>query len=108
MTHISPKKYPKGNGKLSFTFVTDSIEGVVSQAKKAAGDKDVQIIYANIIQQCLNAGLCDELEINIIPVLLGKGKRLFENIDTYKIKFERIKTEEPTSIRTSLLLKAIK
>jgi dihydrofolate reductase len=57
LTHTPPAKYPKGNGKLSFTFVTDGIESAISQAKKAASGKDVQVIGANTIQQCLNAGL---------------------------------------------------
>jgi dihydrofolate reductase len=108
MTHIPPAKYPKGNDKLSFTFVTNGIESAISQAKKAADDKDVQVIGGpDIIQQCLNAGLCDELQIDIMPVLLGKGLRLFEHIDTDKIKLERIKTEETTSARTSFTLKVV-
>lgn len=102
LTHTPPAKYPKGNGKLSFTFVTDGIESAVSQALNAAGGKDVQVIGASTIQQCLNAGLCNELQVDIMPVLLGKGLRLFENIDTNKIKLERIKVEEPTPVRTSI------
>jgi dihydrofolate reductase len=106
LTHTPPEKYPPGNGKLSFTFVTDGIESAISQAKKAAGDKDVQVIGGpDTIQQVLNAGLCDELQIDVMPVLLGKGVRLFENIDTEKIKLERTKTEETTSARTSLTYK---
>lgn len=108
LTHRPPEKYPKGNGRLSFTFVTDGIESAVSQAKRAAGDKDVQVIGGSTVQQCLNAGLCDELQIDIIPVLLGKGKRLFENIDTEKIKLERANVEETTPVRTGLILKVIK
>lgn len=107
LTHTPPEKYPKGNGKLSFTFVTDGIESAVAQAKQAAGDKNVQIIGANATQQCLNAGLCDELQLNLISVLLGSGTRLLENIDTDKIKLERIKVEEVTSVRTSITFKVI-
>jgi dihydrofolate reductase len=103
LTHTPPEKFPEGNGKLSFTFVTDGIESAVSQARSAAGDKDVQIIGgASTIQQCLEAGLCDELQLDIMPVLLGAGLTLFENIDTDKIKLERIKVEETTPIRTSI------
>jgi dihydrofolate reductase len=108
LTHKAPEKYPKGNGRLSFTFVTDGIGSAVSQAKKTAGDKDVQVIGANTLQQCLNAGLCDELQIDIMPVLLGKGLRLFENIDTDKIKLERTNVEETTTARTSFTFKVIK
>jgi dihydrofolate reductase len=105
LTHTPPEKYPKGNGKLSFTFVTDGIESAVSQAKQAADGKDIQVIGANTIQQCLNSGLCDELGVDLMPILLGKGLRLFENIDTDKIKLERAKVEETTAVRTSITFK---
>lgn len=109
MTHTPPAKYPKGNDRLTFTFVTDGIESAISQAKKAASDKDVQVIGgASIIQQLLNAGLCDELQIDIMPVLPRKGLRLFENIDTDKIKMERTKIEEITPVRTSITFKIVK
>lgn len=106
LTHTPPAKYPKGNDKLSFTFVTDGIESAISQAKKAAGDKTVQVIGgASTIQQCLHSGLCDELQIDIMAVLLGKGLSLFQNIDTDKLKLERTKVEETTPVRTSLTFK---
>lgn len=108
LTHTPPAKYPKGNGKLSFTFVTDGVESAVAQAKKAAGEKDIQVIGANTIQQCLNAGLCDELQIDLTSVLIGEGLRLFENIDTDKIKLERTKVEETTPVRTSITFKVTK
>ncbi len=109
LTHKIPEKYPAGNDKLTLTFITDGIESAISQAKKAAGDKLVQIIGgASTIQQALNSGLCDELGIDIMPVLLGKGLRLFENIDTDKVKLERVKVEETTPMRTSITFKVTK
>ena len=108
LTHKPPAKYPKGSDRLSFTFVTDGIESAVSRAVKAAGDRDVQVIGASTIQQCLNAGLCDELQMDIMPILLGKGLRIFENIDTDKIKLERTKVEETTPARTSITFKIVK
>jgi dihydrofolate reductase len=108
LTHTPPAKYPKGNDKLGITFVPDGIEEAVAQARMAAGDKDVQVIGANTIQQCVNAGLCDELQIDVMPVLLGTGLRLFENIDTDKIQLERTKVEETTSSRTSITFKVTK
>lgn len=107
LTHTPPEKYPEGNGKLSFTFVTDGIASAITQAKKTAGNKDVQVIGANTIQQCLNEGLCDELAIDLMPVLLGIGLRFFENINTDKIKLERIKVEETTHERTSIIFKVL-
>ncbi len=108
LTHNPPEKYPEGNGKIRFTFVTDGIESAISQAKKAAGDKDIQVLGANTVQQCLNSGLCDELQVDIMPVLLGSGLKLLENIDTDKIKLERTKVEELTSMRTSITFNVTK
>lgn len=109
LTHTPPDKYPAANGKLSFTFVTDGVASAVAQAVQAAGDKDVQIIGgAETIQQCLNAGLCDELQIDIVPVLAGSGLKLFEHLDTSKIKLERISVEQPTSQRTSITFRVSK
>jgi dihydrofolate reductase len=109
LTHTPPEKYPKGNDKLSVTFVTDGVESAIAQAKKAAGDKIVQIIGgADTIQQSLNSGLCDELWIDLMPVLLGEGLGLFENIKADKIKLERISVEETTTSRTSFIFKVTK
>jgi len=109
LTHTPPAKYPEGNGKLSLTFVTDGIVSAVAQAKQAAGDKMVQIIGGgDTIQQCLNAGLCDELAIDVMPVLLGGGLRLFENIDTDAIKLERISVEEIMPMRMSITFRVTK
>ncbi len=108
LTHTTPAKYPPGNDKLSFVFVTDGIESAVSRAKKAAGNKDVQVIGGDTIQQCLNVGLCDELQIDIMSVLLGRGLRLFEHIDIDKVKLERIRVEEITPARTSMTFRLVK
>jgi len=106
LTHTPPEKFPEGNENLTLTFVTDGVESAIAQASKAAGDKIVQIIGgANTIQQCLNSGLCDELGIDIMPILLGEGLRLFENIDTDKITLERLSVEETTPSRTSIIFK---
>jgi dihydrofolate reductase len=109
LTHTPPAKFPKGNDKLTLTFVTDGVESAISQAKKAAGDRIVQVIGgASSIVQCLNAGLCDELWIDVMPLLLGKGLSLFENIDADAIKLERIKVEEITPMRTSMMFRVTK
>lgn len=109
LTHTPPAKHPKGNGRLSFTFVTDGIESAISQARTAAAGKDVLIIGgASTIQQCLNSGLCDELQIDVMPVLLGEGLRLFENMDTDEIELERTGVEETTPIRTTITFRVTK
>jgi hypothetical protein len=61
-------------------FVTDGIESAVRQAKAAAGGKSVGVHGADTIQQCLNAGLLDEIHVDIAAVLLGSGVRLFEHL----------------------------
>ena len=68
-------------GGTTFHFVTDGIEAALDRAKEAAGDKDVAIGGgANVAQQYLKAGLLDEFTINVAPVLLGGGARLFDNL----------------------------
>jgi dihydrofolate reductase len=64
-----------------FTFVTDGIHSAVAMAKSVAGGKVVAVHGASAAQQCLAAGLLDEIQIHLAPVLLGSGTRLFENVD---------------------------
>jgi dihydrofolate reductase len=78
LTHHEREPLPK-EGDNSFTFVTDGIESALAQAKEAAGGKDVSLGGgADVAQQYLAAGLIDELLLNVVPVLLGDGTRLFE------------------------------
>lgn len=63
-----------------FTFVSDGIHSAVEQAKAAAGDKVVGVHGASAAQQCLAAGLLDEILVSLAPVLLGSGTRLFEHL----------------------------
>jgi dihydrofolate reductase len=63
-----------------FTFVTDGIHSAVAQAKAAAGDKVVGVHGASAAQQCIAAGLLDEIQLSLSPVLLGSGTRLFEHL----------------------------
>jgi dihydrofolate reductase len=66
-------------GGTTFTFVTDGIESALAQAKEAAGGEDVSLGGgANVAQQYLAAGLLDELQLNVVPILLGSGTRLFD------------------------------
>ena len=69
------------NGGTTFTFVTGGIESALEQARAAAGDKDVLVAGgAEAAQQYLAAGLLDELQIHVVPLLLGDGVRLFANL----------------------------
>lgn len=90
LAHTAPAKYPKGNGKLSITFVTDGIESAVKQAKVAVGEKNVTVVGgANVNQQLLKAGLVDEIHVDIMPIILGKGVRLFGHLEEKEIKLEK-------------------
>jgi dihydrofolate reductase len=101
LTHQAPKRHPKEAGSLTFTFVTDGIEAAIRRAKAAAGDKDVTVIGgASTAQQCIRAGLVDELEIDIMPVLLGGGLGLFEDISGHQIQLEKLAVLELPSGRT--------
>ena len=68
-------------GGTTFTFVTDGIEAALEQARRAAGGRDVALAGgASAAQQYLEAGLVDEMEINLAPMLLGRGERLFDGV----------------------------
>lgn len=78
-------------GGTSFAFVTDGIESALSQAQKAAGNKNISIAGgANAIQQFIKAGHLDELQIHIVPILLGGGTRLLDNLGTIKLEKIRV------------------
>lgn len=92
MTHNPPTEWL--GVESPFTFVTDGVESAVTQARKAAGDGDVAISSASIAQQCLKAGLLDELALDLIPVLLGGGVRLFDHLDGMQLRLEVIRLVE--------------
>jgi dihydrofolate reductase len=82
----------------TFTFVTDGIESALERAKEAAGDKDVFIGGgANVINQYLAAGLVDELELHVVPILLGGGARLFEGVGPDR-RLEEFRTVEAPGV----------
>jgi dihydrofolate reductase len=90
LTH-HPRETVKKQGGTSFTFVTDGIENALSQAQATVGDKDVSAAGgANAIQQFLKAGLLDELQIHMVPVLLGGGTRLLDNLGDTKLEKIRV------------------
>jgi dihydrofolate reductase len=78
LTHDIPDGWPRPDS--SVHFVTDGIESAVDQAKAAAAGRSVGVHGADTIQQCLNAGLLDEISVDIAAVLLGSGVRLFDHL----------------------------
>jgi dihydrofolate reductase len=109
LTHHVPEKVAKGeNEKLKFTFVTDGIASAIEKAKAAAGDQDVQVIGgADAFRQSLQLGLVDELQLGIVPVLLGEGLRLFEHLDTDQIQLTQVRVIESPG-RTDLVFNVVK
>ena len=81
LTH-HPRETVTMEGGTSFTFVTDGIESALEQARHAAGGKDIALSGgAKVAQQYLNAGLVDEMQLHVVPTLLGGGERLFDSVD---------------------------
>jgi dihydrofolate reductase len=82
----------------TFTFVTDGIESALAQARDAAGDRDVFLGGgADSINQYLAAGLVDELELHVVPILLGGGARLLEGVGP-DIKLEQVRVIEAPGV----------
>jgi len=106
LTHRGQEKLVKG--ATTFTFVTDGVESALEQARAAAGEKDVSIAGgANVIQQYLSARLLDGMQIHLVPVVLGDGRRLFEHLGTEHIELERTRVIETPSI-THLRFRVVK
>jgi dihydrofolate reductase len=92
LTHHAREPLPMQGGT-TFFFVTDGLESALKQASQAANGKDVALGGgAKVFQQYLAAGLIDEMEIHIVPLFLGSGARLFDNLDGRKVKLESIRT----------------
>ena len=91
LTHHPRERLSFENGS-SFTFVTDGIDSALEQARAAAGDRDVHIGGgASVAQQYLNAGLLDELELHVVPLMLGGGVRLFDGMDpSRRLEVDRV------------------
>jgi dihydrofolate reductase len=87
LTHAAPDEPAPGSAR----YVTDGIESCVAQAKAAAGDRDIMLHGAATAQECLRAGLLDAMELQLMPVLLGQGRRLFEDMPAELIELELLR-----------------
>ena len=102
LTHEQPTIPPKQDEHLTFTFVKDGLESAVARATHAAGDRAVVVIGGvTVARDVLVAGLADELRIDVMPVLLGGGRRLFDDIDLGGVHLEKLGVQE-VGVRTSL------
>jgi dihydrofolate reductase len=91
LTHDMPAEHPEGETPL--IFVTDGIQSAIDQAKAAAGDRNIYIIGgAKVAQQCIRAGLLDEIRLHLVHILLGSGARLFEDLGPEPIELEATST----------------
>src|SRR6266540_31660 len=92
LTH-HPREPLELEGGTTFTFVTEGVEAALEQARGAAGGKDVSLAGgAKAAQQYLAAGLVDEMEINLVPTLLGGGERLFDGVGDNLHGLELVRT----------------
>ena len=98
LTH-HPRETVVKQGGTTYTFVNDGIESALEQAKAAAGEKDVLIAGgANAVQQYVRAGLVDELQIHVAPLLLGGGTRLFDDIGPEHVQLETTRVVESPAV----------
>jgi dihydrofolate reductase len=91
---LSRNPAPAWAGEWPAVHYVRNFETAVRDAKHAAGDKNVLVHGASIAQRALTAGLLDEVEIHLIPILLGGGRRLFEHLGTEQRELERIRVLE--------------
>jgi len=80
LTHRPPEDRPREDE--NFVFVTDGIAAAIARAKEIAGDRDVGVNGGQMARQALEAGLLDEIGVDLVPVILGAGTRLFDDRDT--------------------------
>jgi dihydrofolate reductase len=105
VTHSAPQEWVKEGSP--FTFVTDGVESAIRQAKAAAGERDVAVATPSITQQCLKAGLLDAIHIDLVPVLLGAGVRLFDHLGIEPIDLESTRVIEAPGV-THLTFRVVK
>jgi dihydrofolate reductase len=105
MTHHVPDTVPSGDPP--YTFVTDGIESAVEQARVAAAEKDVAVMGATIVQQCLRAGLLDELTLNLVPVVLGRGVRLLDGLEPGSVELDLVRVVDAPGV-THLTYRVVK
>src|SRR5918998_1029156 len=98
LTH-HPRDPVAMEGGTTFHFVTDGIESALAQAREAAGGKDVMLWGGGLVaQQYLAAGLLDELELHVVPVLLGGGARLLDNLEDAQGQLEQVRVVEAPGV----------
>lgn len=100
LTHHARAPLPMEGGT-TFNFVTDGLESALAQARAVAGERVISIAGgASVVNQCLAAGLLDELYLHVVPIVLGEGERLFEGVGAPHLEIaETIASPAVTHIR---------
>jgi dihydrofolate reductase len=94
-----PREPLEMQGGTTFRFITDGIESALGQAKNAAGAKDVSLGGgAKVVQQYLGAGLLDEILVSVVPIFLGSGARLFDNLGEPKPRLRQVEAVEAPGV----------
>ena len=105
VTHRVPQEWVYEGSP--FTFVTDGVASALEKAKAGAGDKTISVGGTQIVQQCLAAGLLDEIRIDLAPMLLGAGIHLFDNLGANLVELERLQVVETPDV-THLRFRVVK
>jgi dihydrofolate reductase len=105
LTHRVPENPPAATIRRS--FITDGIEHAVAAAREAAGDKDVSVMGARTVQECLRAGLLDELTVSLVPVVLGRGARLLDGLEPGRVKLDLVRVVDAPGV-THLTYRVLK
>jgi dihydrofolate reductase len=95
LTHAAPDEPAPGSAR----YVTDGIRSCVTRATAAAGDLDVLLHGAATAQECLRAGLLDEIELQLMPVLLGQGRRLFTDLPPDHVELELVRAMDGRGVQ---------
>jgi dihydrofolate reductase len=91
---VSRSEPPAEVAKMPLVTFVDDVSTAMGEAKRAAGDKDVLVHGAGVTQLALAAGVLDAIEISVVPVLLGQGRRLFDNLGPEHVELERARILE--------------
>lgn len=105
LTHQVPDTVPAGDPP--YTFVTDGIDAAVAQARAAAAGKDVSVMGAATIQQCLRAGHLNELIIDLVPVVLGRGVPLLDGLEPGSVELDLVRVVDAPGV-THLTYRIVK
>ena len=107
LTHETREPESKDGGT-TFTFVTDGVQSAFEQAREAAGNKNILVAGgANTVQQFLQAGLVDEIQIHVAPLLLGGGVKLLDGLSADDVKLESTRVVESPAV-THLQYRVVK